>query len=447
MKIVTKYGVPTIIFIAMAVAVILRLYLYGDPRLSMGMGDTASYINSAQAPLLSWQSFVGQRLFTTNLVYKLATNSQKCKLTATSYPVTPGELLKREAQPCFDKIALLQNLLSIIGWCFLAWTTSRWLKSPFAKIASVVLILAFAFTPQIAEWDSVLSSESLSLSLFAIALALLLEITFRIYYKNEPLNSIKNMALIFGWMLVLAFWIFVRDVHLYAVPITIILLSILLLTKKYRQTKVPVLMISVLFIIFVLGYVSAKDSLRATGPLEDAFNAYVFPFPPRVQFFRNSGMPGPQSPGFQKWFDSQAAETYGLFLTVHPRFVVSAMFDESDFFQSDFTQPYYISNNEAVRNILIGIGKFIHLESNTVYLLDALLLISLGIASFKRRDPWIISWTWLAFWIFLCASISLFVDFFGDSGGALRHIFIPVETFRLSIWIFLMIHVDYLLEK
>ena len=93
MKIVTKYGVPTIIFIAMAVAVILRLYLYGDPRLSMGMGDTASYINSAQAPLLSWQSFVGQRLFTTNLVYKLATNSQKCKLTATSYPVTPGELL------------------------------------------------------------------------------------------------------------------------------------------------------------------------------------------------------------------------------------------------------------------------------------------------------------------------------------------------------------------
>src|SRR5271157_863140 len=165
----------------LAVGIWFRVSFYGDLRLSIGMNDTESYINSASAPLFSWQLFAGQRLFTTNLIYKLADNPQGCKLAKISYP-TKGSV--RDIQPCFDKIALLQNLLSIFSWCYLAWTASRWLKNPFTKITSVILILAFAYTPQIAEWDSVLSSESLSVSLFVFAFALLQEIAFRVSYRD-----------------------------------------------------------------------------------------------------------------------------------------------------------------------------------------------------------------------------------------------------------------------
>ena len=180
----------------LALGIWFRISFYGDLRLSIGMDDTPGYIYSAKDPLLSWKSFTGIRLFTTNLLYKLADNADECKLRIIS-----PKFNHRDIQPCFDKIVVLQSLLSIIGWCYLAWTTSRWLKNPFAKIISVVVILAFAFTPEIAEWDSLLSSELLSLSLFAIALALLMEIIFRVFYKNEPLNSAKNFALLFGWVI------------------------------------------------------------------------------------------------------------------------------------------------------------------------------------------------------------------------------------------------------
>ncbi len=249
-------------------------------------------------------------------------------------------------------------------------------------------------------------------------------------------------------MLIFAFWVFVRDAHLYVILITLILLFTLLLIKKYQQIKTLSLIIFLLLGIFVLGYVSAKDSLRATHyPLQHAFEAYILPFPSRLQFFSKLGMPDPQSPAFQQWFDAQATKTYGLFLITHPRFVVTTMFDQMYYFNLNSIQPYYVTDSLTIRKASDKIGEFLHPESSSVYLLDTLMLIALAIASFKRHDPWIISWTCLGIWVFLCACITLFTNFFGDTIGAARHVVPPEETFRLSLWIFLIIHIDYLLEK
>ena len=135
---------------------LIRGFAYGDLRLSIGNGETRSYVSSSIAPLFSWQSFAGKRLFTTNLIYKLANNLRLCKLTAISYPAG-GLQVTPALQPCFGNIALLQNLLGIFGWCYLAWVTSRWLIHFPAKVGVVLLILFFGFTPQIAEWDTILS--------------------------------------------------------------------------------------------------------------------------------------------------------------------------------------------------------------------------------------------------------------------------------------------------
>ena len=417
-----------------------RISFYGDLRLSIGMNDTPSYIDSAKDPLLSWKSFTGIRLFTTNLLYKLADNADECKLRVIS-----PEFLLRDIQPCFDKIVVLQSLLSIIGWCYLAWTTSSWLKNPFAKITSVVVILAFAFTPEIAEWDSLLSSESLSLSLFAMALALLMEIVFRVFYKNEPLNSVKNFALLFGWVLFLTLWVFVRDAHLLVIIVTIILLSVPLFLKRYRQAKIPFLIISLLMAIFVLGAVSAADSMRANIPISHVFETYIYPVATRVQFFNKFGMPDTQSPAFQEWFDKQAVKTYALFLVTHPRFVETTLLDTSNLFRQNTIQAYYrLENKDAMTYIFSkDMGEIFHPESLSVYFLCVLMLTTFCIAGFKRKDSWIISWTWLLIWIFLCSSTTLFMDFFGDTMSKPRHLTVPIEMFRLSLWIFLIIHIDY----
>ena len=428
-----------------ALGIWFRVSFYGDLRLSIGMNDTESYISSSTAPLFSWKLFAGQRLLTTNLLYKLANNPRDCTLTDISLP-TKGAV--REIQPCFDKIVLLQNIISIIAWCLLAWTTSRWLKNPLTKIISVVLVLAFAFTPQIAEWDSVLSSESLSVSLLVLTIAILQEIVFRVSYRNRPLNSVWNIALISGWLLIFTFWIFLRDANLYVLLSTIILLSAILLFKKYRRMIILPLIIILLLGIFVLGYISARDSLRATHyPLQHSFQAYIFPYPLRMEFFSGFGMPDPKSPAFQKWFDAQATKTYALFLITHPRFIVTTMFNQLYYFTFNSTQPYYVTDSLTVRRASDKIGEFFHPESSSVYLLDALMLMTLVAATIRYHESWLVSWTWLALWLFMCAAITLFTNFFGDTIGAARHVVPPEETFRLSLWIFLVIHMDYLLQQ
>ncbi len=211
----------TIIFILLALAaVFMRADWYGDLRLSIANSETVTYIKSSRAPLWSWKIFAGPRLFTTNIIFKTANDEQKCPVTAYSTPALGREAVRAD-QACFDTIALLQNFLAMFGWIFLAWTTSKWMHSPFTKIVAALVIMVFGFTPQIAEWDSLLSPESLSLSLFVIALGLMQELFLRISSSDVPFKSKSERVLLTSWMIVFLLWIFVRDVHLYALPITL----------------------------------------------------------------------------------------------------------------------------------------------------------------------------------------------------------------------------------
>jgi hypothetical protein len=431
-----------LILCILALGVWMRVSLYGDLRLSVGNAETPSYIESSRAPLFSWDIFAGKRLFTTNLIFKMANNESECPLAPVSSPVDGVENY-REIQPCFDNIVLLQNILAALGWCCLAWSISRFLGNPLLKISSAILILAFAFTPQIAEWDSILSPESLTFSLLAISFAVLQEITFRVSKEPDQINGRGTSLLIAGWLIVFALWVFIRDVNLYAIPITIVLLAPLILVKKFRHAKILTITITVLIGLFILGYISAKDSLRATHyALAHAFDAYIVPYPDRVEFFTARGMPDHESPEFQGWFDANATRTYATFMLSHPGFVVTTIWEQIAYFRSDFEQPYYkVPANNYRKNLFIA-GEFVHPESMAVYLIDALLFVFLCVKALKYRDKYFYAWMWLAGWYLLCATVILLASFFGDTAGTRRHIFPSVEMFRLFLWIFLMPYLD-----
>ena len=107
-----------------------------------------------------------------------------------SYPAIGTETY-REIQPCFDRIVFFQNIVSIIAWSILALVVSKRLSGGYEKILAVFLITAFGFTPAIADWDSILGSESLTFSLFAVSIALVVEVCFNIaedMKRTEILN-------------------------------------------------------------------------------------------------------------------------------------------------------------------------------------------------------------------------------------------------------------------
>jgi hypothetical protein len=443
MTFVKSRWVDLVILLILITSAWLRVVSYGDLRLSSANPETGSYVQGAKAPLFSWKIFAGKRLFTTNLIYKFAADAENCPVAKYSAPAA-GKEKQRNLQPCFDKIALLQNIISIFGWVFLAWMTARWLKTPLARISSALLILAFGFTPQIAEWDSILGPETLSLSLFAISLALLMELAFRIAAAEKPFSSWSERALFAGWLVIFILWVFVRDVHLYAIPLTLMVIAPLLLVKKLSGTKHIAAALLILSAFFVVGYLSARDSLRATYyPVVNAVDFYILPYPQRAEFFKQFDMPERTSPGYQAWADANASKAYGLFLATHPGFVVSTLWEYMDHFTQDFVQPYFKKGVQN-RDLLIRIGEFIHPQSASVFLIDILLLLALFNLALRYRSASTMAWAWMAALFILIAAITLFLSFFGDIYGTRRHIMPSVEMFRLYLWVFLMPFLDQL---
>ncbi|MEP7135441.1 MAG: hypothetical protein ABI904_10965 [Chloroflexota bacterium] len=429
--------VNILLIVVFLVAIWYRVVAFGDLRLSVANNDTASYINSSRAPIFSWQSFAGRRLFTTNLLYKLASDGENCKVTALSLPAL-GQEEPRQIQPCFDRIVLLQSFLSIMGWCILAWVTARRINNPFLKISSAAVILAFGFTPQIAEWDSLLTSESLSLSLFPIIFAVLQEIVFGIANGEEKQSNLINKILISLWMFVFLLWVFVRDVHLYAIIGTLVLSTPFLLINRIRKQTILLPITIILVACYMFGNYSAKQSTRWQPSLIHILEWYVFPHPTRVDFFIKAGMPDIQSGDqYLEWFNAHGVSTYGKFLVTHPGFVVATILERSEYFKSNFLQPYFRVNEVENSKITSIIGEMIHPETYAIYLIDLFFLISLCATAIKHRNKRALALGWLAAWMFFYAGTSLFVSYLGDLEGVGRHVYPSVEMSRLYMWVFL----------
>jgi hypothetical protein len=415
-----------------------RAHWYGDLRLSIGNGETDSYVRSSLAPVFSWKIFAGERLFTTNLIYKMANDPTACPKIAYSFP-SSGDEQPREIVPCFDKISLLQNFVAIFAWAFLALVLTRHLNNGVLKVVAASTIVLFGYTPQLAEWESVLGPESLSVTMFTAVFALTIELAFRISRQGSPFASMADKLLLAAWMLVMFLWIFIRDVHLYAVPVTILLLVILIPVKKFRDSRTLNVLIGALVAIFVLGYLSAGDSFRAARyPVVNAIDEYIWPHPARVEFFKQYGMPERDAANYQDWADHNAAKAYGIFLVSHPGFVVATLWEYRDYFEFDFSQAFYPTNDLEYGDVLPFIGKILHLEDLVIYPLSLLLLLFLLIGAVQIRTPERVAWAWLAFWFFGIALVTLLISFMGDVFGTRRHIMPSVEIFRLFVWVFLM---------
>ncbi|MBI3163786.1 MAG: hypothetical protein HYZ24_03815 [Chloroflexi bacterium] len=446
MKFLRTHYPNLIILLVFTAGVCFRASWYGDLRLSTANAETESYISASRASIFSWKIFAGQRLFTTNLIYKMANDSANCPITSYGKPGI-GEEAERAAQPCFDRIALLQNILAIFGWCFLGWMLARRLRHPFIKIMAAALVMLFGFTPQIAESDSVLSPESLSLSLFAVTLGLALDLVISAAESDAPFKTRTEKALLSVWVVTFLLWVFVRDVHLYAMPVTLSLFVPLFLLKKFRDSRPVWVVFIVLLLFFAVGFLSAQDGRRAMIPVGHALEEYILPYQARVEYFNERGMPDVESPEFSNWVQANGATVYGVFLITHPGFIVSTLWENMELLNADFIQPYFLTDEVQHREFLLVIGEMVNPETGAVYVLGAVLLINLLVQAGGKRTPLLSAWAWLAVWAYGAAAATLLISYFGDTAGLRRHIMPSVEMFRLYMWVFLLPFLDMSLRE
>ena len=439
MKAVGKYGVTVLVLMVLAGMIAMRLTSYGKLSLSVANADTLSYIDEAAGPIFSKDMFTRSRLFTTNLLYNLA-HVQGCTLTAISQPALGAEV-ERAVQPCFTKIILFQNMLAVFAWSVLALAVAQKLNGGFEKLLSVFLITAFGFTPAIADWDSVLGSESLTFSLFAICLALLLNNSFKVTKEG---NNPKISGLSTGLTITALFlWAFTRDANIYAIAVLFGLAAAsLLFFPGVRKNKNLIVISTVILIITLVGLKSANESRRWKKPLTNVFAEFILPYPARAEFMTNLGMPNPISAEYPNWFKEKAPQAYARFLLAHPGYAFTSFSSNLGGIFSENIQPYFFSEQTRARAALIAANDILHPNTHLVFVLDILLITGLIFSAFTRRDTSITAWTWLCIWLFSSAAVMIVINFFADSIGVTRHTMLAVEMFRLMLWIFLILLFD-----
>lgn len=433
---VRRRGAAIIVLAIVLAGVCFRLTAYGDLRLSVGTMDTDSYQQSARVSPFSWAAFTGQRLYSTNLLYRIA-NAHDCPVGRLSAPAT-GKETQRALQDCFDGIVVTQAVLSVLGWAALIGSVASMLSSGWLKIASALILTTFAFVPQVADWDSILSSESLTFSMFALSLAFIIQ-ALRSWARDGGPSSWRR-ATVFSMAATasLAVWTFTRDANVYTTLILGAEAVVMLAGAKSHRAALAGLAVGA-FCLSAIAFASAAQSERWKTPLGDAMEEYVLPYPARVASLQRLGMPTPGSTEYQAWFDRQGPAAYAAFLLSHPGFLAVTITPRINAIFAENNQPYFKATGLSARDVGLQVGDIVHAKSSAIPLLDAILVLALLIRAIRRRTTE--SWpaAGLTLWLLLSATTTFVIAFFADPIGVERHVLFALTVFRLLSWIVLFL--------
>ncbi|MFM8425938.1 MAG: hypothetical protein ACKOBL_12240 [Chloroflexota bacterium] len=427
------------VFVIILVFSVLRVKFYGDPALSIAGNDTITYVEAAQVPLFSAEIMTGRRLLTTNLIYKFFEPENGYEILVNGSVDTT----RRVIQPGFDKIVILQLILSLLGWGALAWFVAENLRDPWLKILSAILILLFAYTPQMADWDSILMSESLTFSLFAFQLALLIKIASEIY-KN-PEAKITHWAI--SWGVVFFFWTFLRDTNLFTALMSIVMIAILFVSQRFRKSKSLLGIATFLMLTFVLGIYTSSISVRSTVQLINLYKDDIFPHPERVGYFEKFGMPALETSEFKAWVAEKGSSAMAQFMLSHPGYPTLKILRDFEPAFHEIKQTYFTAKYlNPTREVLFALGNAFHPENTTPFLMSLIVLVGIIFLAAKDVDNSRL-WAWIGLWLFFSSSLTLIPTILGDTWALNRHALYSTTIFRLTPLVFSVILVDIAIQK
>lgn len=180
--------------------------------------DTISYAETAGAPWFSLQFWAGVRPFTYPLLLKAY------GINLSNYDNTSATA---------DAIQF-QYWFSIIAWFVFAFVLSLKLRRSWLKPLAFGLILSFGLNLEISIWESILITESISISLFVLLLTAWLLWDFPSGELQHPMIEILKLGFL---ILVSIFYIFTRESNQYFVLIGAILFPLAGLIGRASQRR------------------------------------------------------------------------------------------------------------------------------------------------------------------------------------------------------------------
>jgi hypothetical protein len=444
--------------------VVFRLSAYQPLTGSIGDLDTPVYINSAKINFPSWAFFTSLRAPTLPLVFKLLQPKSGYPAFVLSQPAVSGNHPVLSIVTGFNWVIIFQMIVSILGWGALAWTLFRRLNNISARVIAAVMIFLFAFSPQMADWDQLLLSESLSFSLYALLLALIIEFAFQIGQLEKRVNW-KIIALALALFCTMMAWVFVRDTNSFLIPISIILVlpMFYFLIRNRTSLIITVTLMLSLTGLYILQQNTFQVSQRWLEPFLNNVVANVFPYKSRVAFFTQRGMPvsgnvlairGSEEYNgitnnveFMDWAEKKGYSTYTSFILDTPVWAGLNVYNQLQTVFSQNLQSYFNQDSHTRPTWLVPIGDMLHPLSSAVILIDLLLALLLAYTGIRSRDPRAFTWGWIALWLFISSVLLMALGITGEVRSVVRHAMVGVVPLRLALWIFLAVLIDKVLSN
>jgi hypothetical protein len=383
--------------------------------------DSADYLRYAAKPFFSQEFWAGGRAWVPVLFYRLAPDGNTYR-------------------------SLGQLLVSIACWLALAIVVARCIRRPGLRLVAFGLVLTFSMSMTIIQWDAVMVSESLSISLGAALVAAWLALVRR------PGNL--NIALVLLFSLL---WASTRDTNSWVVLLTAPCTLAWLVIAWRRAGRVTAgftlgrvaLALGCIAIYYSVVVESTNGPIyRGSEVLFHVIDRRVVKDPAEFRYFRDHGLPPRQKEyrprNYVEWGRHHARSTLAGFLITHPQKAIRAVVRDRDQV-IDVSYLVHYRSRQA-RTILPEPLAELAFPPSFESVLFWLVVIGVAAAYVARRHGawriWLVPVLLLAF-----QPIHAFVVYHGDAWEVSRHSLLVGVLTRLSVLLVALFALDALLSR
>lgn len=439
-----------LLFLGLFAGFLFTKQIYPQFNAERAFRDTYSYVAHAELPFWSRGFWAGQRTFTIPLLYKLL-------------GINLDNYTQRDS---LSAVAQAQYWFSVLSWTVLAAAFARSMRNAWVGMLSFGLVLFFSLNLGISFWDSLMLSESLSFSFFALVLALWI---MPAWLPQNLLSGASGYLYLLLSALVTVLYTFTRDTNLYFVLAGAGILAALAvmrwLPEKMRRHFL-------LYAVFAVGLFFFQNWTLQAGNrwqihIYDHLARRILPDPEARAYFEAAGLPvddnlmaitdmfgyeyhdlldhDPSMAAARAWIHQSGRKTFFRYLLTHPAASLWRPIQETGALVNGSNLEYRYPKHplQPAPNFIEQLTAQLYPHAPLIlWLMPAFILL----AAFLHRstgDQAHSVW-WLALAILLTLYPMMFITWNGNPLEIERHAAQIGIQYRLSGWMSLLMLLDWL---
>jgi len=350
-------------------------------------------------------------------------------------------------------ITNFQLFLSVLSWCFLAFTAAGSMRKKRVGLAAFVFVMLFGASCLVAQWQKILLSDSIALSTFALLVG-----AWIVFLQK------RNWPAAAGVIAAGLAWNFTRYTNNYFILMAVLGLAAGMGMSRKMRTRQFALILAGYALIFAAGQAEIARNGATTVPFGNILLTRILPDAEAREFFTRAGMPPlpagtpvtssktawdngwayltqPGMEEFRSWAASRGQAVYAAYLLAHPQALLGAPWNAREKLIGGWSFPGYYTPEgyRAPLGLWLNAASFPHSAGDVILLLG----FTLAVFAWRLTRKMPVDSLWgLAVFLAVTAVPLILVSFFGDPYDLERHALAGNLQLRLGVWLALFYSID-----